>query len=126
MANDRRDLSSFFSSFSTWLARRTGSHWAVFIGAGSVVLSLAVFGIENTNIAISIVTLLMLFILQNTQNRDSAAIHLKLDDLITNLEGPRDEVAGVEGQTEDEILSLRKEEEEELAEPTEPDGATLR
>jgi low affinity Fe/Cu permease len=126
MANDRRDLSWFFSSFSTWLERRTGSHWAVFIGAASVVLSLALFGIEYTNIAISIVTLLMLFILQNTQNRHSAAIHLKLDDLITNLEGPRDEVAGVEGQTEDEILSLRKEEEEELAGPTEPDGATLR
>ena len=49
----------------------------------------------------------MLFILQNTQNRDSAALHLKLDEVITQLIGPRDEVAGIESKTDDEIEELR-------------------
>ena len=72
-----------------------------------MVASLAFFGIDKTNIAISVVTLLMLFILQNTQNRDSAALHLKLDEIITQVHGPRDEVAGVESKTDEEIEELR-------------------
>ena len=100
-------ISTYFSSVSNWLAKWTGSHWAFSIAAVAVVASLAFFGIEKTNVAISVVTLLMLFILQNTQNRDSAALHLKLDEVITHLKGPRDEVAGVESKSDDEIEELR-------------------
>jgi hypothetical protein len=39
-------------------------------------------GVERTTAAIAIVTLLMVFVLQNTQNRDSAALHLKLDEMV--------------------------------------------
>ena len=52
----------------------------------------------------------MVFILQNTQNRDSAALHLKLDEIITSIEGPRDELAGVESKSHEEIEELRVEE----------------
>lgn len=61
----------FFTDFSTLVAKWTGSRWAFFIAAVLVVLSLSLVGVEITNIAISIMTLLMVFILQNTQNRHS-------------------------------------------------------
>jgi low affinity Fe/Cu permease len=96
----------FFSHVSTWVARWTGSHWAVFIAGLFVVIGLSSFGIEITNIAISIVTLMMVFILQNTQNRDSAALHLKLDEMVKAEPGARDEVRGVESKSEEEIREL--------------------
>ena len=46
----------FFSHVSTWVTKWTGSHWAVFIAELFVVVGLSSFGIEITNIAISIVT----------------------------------------------------------------------
>jgi len=45
----------------------------------------------------------MVFVLQNTQNRDSAALHLKLDEIVRALEGARDDVRGVESRSEPEI-----------------------
>ena len=101
------NVSTYFASWSNWLAKWTGSHWAFSIAAVAVAASLTLFGIEKTNIAISVVTLLMLFILQNTQNRDSAALHLKLDEIITHLQGPRDKMAGIESKTDEEIEELR-------------------
>lgn len=96
----------FFSHVSTWVAKWTGSHWAVIIAGLFVVVALSSFGIETTNIAVSIVTLMMVFILQNTQNRDSAALHLKLDEMVGAEPGARDEVQGVESKSEEEIREL--------------------
>jgi hypothetical protein len=50
----------------------------------------------------------MVFILQNSQNRDSAALHVKLDEIITHLEGPRDDVAGIEVKSHNEIEELQE------------------
>ena len=86
-----------------------GSHWAVLVAALLVVIGLVVFGVDRTNIAISVATLLMVFILQNSQNRDSAALHVKLDEIITHLEGPRDDVAGIEVKSHEEIEELQEE-----------------
>jgi low affinity Fe/Cu permease len=99
----------FFTAFSNEVAKWTGSHWAFLVAAVLVVVGLAAFGIELTNIAISIVTLLMVFVLQNTQNRDSAALHLKLDEIVRALEGARDDVCGVESKSEPEIRELTHE-----------------
>ena len=96
----------FFSHFSTWVATWTGSHWALSVAGLAVVVGLSIFGIEITNVAISIVTLLMVFVLQNTQNRDSAALHLKLDEVVRVEPEARDEVQGVESKSEDEIREL--------------------
>lgn len=84
-----------------------GSHWALLLAAALVLIGLLTMGAVRTNIAISVVTLLMVFILQNTQNRDSAALHVKLDEIITHQEGPRDELAGLESKSHEEIDELR-------------------
>ena len=102
---------TFFSDFSSQVAKWTGSHWALLIAAGLVVVSLSLFGVEITNIAISVVTLLMVFVLQNTQNRDSAALHLKLDEVVRVEPEARDDVRGVESKTEEEIRELNVEDE---------------
>lgn len=100
-------IATYFSAFSNWLAKWTGSHWAFFVAVAAVAIALVAFGLDSTNISISIATLLMVFVLENTQNRDSAALHLKLDEIILHLQGARDEVAGVESKSDDEIEELR-------------------
>lgn len=103
-------INRFFSRFSNWLAKWMGSHWVFVVAAVLVLVGLVAVGIDRTNIAISVATLLMVFVLQNTQNRDSAALQLKLDEIITHLDGPRDELAGVESRTHEEIKELRVDE----------------
>lgn len=95
-----------FAYLSTLVARWTGNHWAFLVAAALVVASLVVFGVAITNIAISIGTLLMVFILQNTQNRDSAALHLKLDEMVRAEPAARDDVRGVESKPAHEIDEL--------------------
>jgi len=65
------------------------------------------FGFSDTwqlviNTLTTVVTFLMIFLVQHSQNHDTAALHAKLDELITHLSGPRDEIAGIEA---DEIPS---------------------
>jgi low affinity Fe/Cu permease len=96
----------FFSSFSALVAKWTGSHWTFAIVAVLVVASLLTIGVDDTNIAISIATLLMVFVLQNTQNRDSAALHLKLDEIVHAEPEARDDVRGMELKSEAEIHGL--------------------
>jgi low affinity Fe/Cu permease len=68
--------------------------------------------VERTTAAIAIVTLLMVFVLQDTQNRDSAALHLKLDEMVGAEPEARDEVRGVGSKSETEIRELGREDEE--------------
>ena len=81
---------SRFSSFANWTARASG-HPATFMTACAVVVVWAVtgpiFAWSDTwqlviNTGTTIVTFLMVFLIQNTQNRDTAAIQIKLDELI--------------------------------------------
>jgi low affinity Fe/Cu permease len=93
-------------AFATQVAKRTGSQWAMVIAAVLVLMSLVLVGVETTNLLVSIVTLLMVFVLQNTQNRDSAAIHLKLDEIVTVEPAARDDIRGTELKSEHEIEDL--------------------
>ena len=95
-----------FADFATRVARLTGNHWAFLVAAGLVAASLGIFGIPVTNIAISIATLLIVMLLQNTQNRDSAASHLKLDEMVRAEPEARDHVRGVESRPAHEIDDL--------------------
>lgn len=103
-------MDRFFTVFSTLVAKWTGSHWAFAVVAVLVVVSLVTIGVEDTNIAISIATLLMVFVLQNTQNRDSAALHLKLDEMIHAEPDAREIVRGIEVKSEAEIKGMTLEE----------------
>lgn len=64
--------------------------------------------LNGANLAISVVTLLLLPILQATQNRDGAALHAKLDELIKSNADARDALIGLESKGEQEIEALRQ------------------
>jgi low affinity Fe/Cu permease len=60
------------------------------------------------NTATTIITFLMVFLIQNTQNRDSKAIHLKLDELIRAVKGARNNLVMLENLSEEELEILEK------------------
>lgn len=64
------------------------------------------------NTGTTIVTFLMVFLIQNTQNRDSHAIHLKLDELIRANKHARNRLLALEDMSDDELLKLQREFEE--------------
>jgi len=61
------------------------------------------------NTGTTIITFLMVFIIQNTQNRDTKAIHLKLDELIKGVRGARNGLIDLEEMTDEELNALQKE-----------------
>ena len=67
------------------------------------------------NTGTTIVTFLMVFLIQNTQNRDGAALQAKLDELIRVTEQARNDLVGVENKPEEELAQLREECESEIA-----------
>lgn len=93
------------------------THAAELLGRGLVcVVALLLVGVgflllpvEVVNVAISVATLVLLFVLQSSQNKDSLALHVKLDELITRLNEPRDEVAVTDQVTRQELEDLRAE-----------------
>jgi low affinity Fe/Cu permease len=105
----RREASRAFASVATWLSKWMGSLWAVLVTAVLIAVGLATVGIVITALAISIATLLMVYALQNTESRDSSALHVKLDEIIIHLEGPRDDVAGIEVKSHEEIQAFQAE-----------------
>ncbi len=107
--------SKAFSSLATWLSRWLGSVWAVLVAAVLIAVGLAFVGIGVTTLAISVATLLMVFALQNTENKDSSALQVKLDEIITHIEGPRDHVAGIQAKSHEEIAEVQAELNEDRA-----------
>lgn len=59
------------------------------------------------NTGTTVITFLMVFLIQNTQNRDSAAMHLKLDELLRAVQGAEDSMANLEDRTEDELDRMK-------------------
>jgi low affinity Fe/Cu permease len=105
-----------FDEFSSNIARFTGSSLA-FIGAFSIVIVWAVTGplfhfsvtwqlVINTGT--SIITFLMVFVIQRDQNKDTMAIQLKLNELIAATKGASNKVLNIEDLTEDEMKVLKK------------------
>ncbi len=114
---------SAFVHFTNAVARYTGSEWA-FIGAvGLMVLWLIsgpLFHFSNTwqlvvNTGTTVMTFLMVFVIQATQNRDSVATHVKLDELIASSEKAHDKLIGLERKNDAEIERERERLEEETA-----------
>src|SRR5215211_1828968 len=110
-------MSDVFSRFAARVATLAGSYLAFVIAVFLIVvwgLTGPVFDFSTTwqlvvNTATTIVTFLMVFLIQNTQNRDSLAVHLKLDELIRALEGASDSIIDAEDQSDDELAQLKAE-----------------
>ena len=107
---------SYFTTFSRTTSRLAGRP-ATFMLVVFVVVAWAVSGPVfdfseawqlTINTLTTIVTFLMVFLIQSTQNRDSEAIQLKLDELIVALDTARDELIDSENLSEEEQLKLHK------------------
>ena len=107
-------MHAFFDRFTTGCARFTGQPAMLMLcllistlGIGAF-LSKDEFFISGANLTISIVTLLILPILQSTQNRDGAALQAKIDELIKVTADARDDLIGLENRGETEIEEVRQ------------------
>ncbi len=113
-------IASRFSRFANRTASAAG-HPAVFAGACAIIVGWALtgpaFGFSDTwqlviNTGTTIVTFLMVFLIQNTQNRDSKAMQLKLDELIRATEGAHNALLDLEELTEKDLEKIRRKYEE--------------
>jgi low affinity Fe/Cu permease len=134
---EERDFFCIVSDAFRVFARRSsiilGSAWA-FAGA---VLVIAVwlttgptFHFSDTwqliiNTATTIITFLMVFLIQNTQNRDAKAVHLKLDEMIRALKGARNQLVDLEDLSDEELKKL-EEQFQRLRKKAEHDGTRSR
>lgn len=107
---------SLFTRFAKWISHITGKA-ATFIAAAVIVIIWAItgpiFAFSDTwqlviNTGTTIITFLMVFLIQNTQNRDTEALQLKLDELIYALKEPSDKVLDLEELDDKELDEIRK------------------
>ncbi len=106
---------SWFSDFAKKTARAAGQPVVFALAAAVVVIWLItgpLFGFSDTwqliiNTGTTIVTFLMVFLIQNTQNRDSEAMHIKLDELIRAMEGAHNALLNLEDLGEKELDQIR-------------------
>jgi low affinity Fe/Cu permease len=111
-------MNDLFRKFAQHTSNAAGTPWA-FLLAVSVIVIWAVtgpvFGYSDTwqliiNTGTTIVTFLMVFLIQNTQNRDAVALHLKLDELLRAIEGARDDKFMDLEEKSDEVVREVKQE----------------
>jgi low affinity Fe/Cu permease len=109
-------LGEGFRRFSGWSAQALGSPWVFVANVVLILLWLAMgpwFGFSDTwqlwvNTATTVITYLAVFVIQNTQNRDAKAVHLKLDELISSMDGARNRLVDLENLTDEEIKVLEE------------------
>jgi low affinity Fe/Cu permease len=109
-------VSDAFRCFAQRSSALLGSAWA-FCGAVLVILVWLVTGpafhFSDTwqliiNTATTVVTFLMVFLIQNTQNRDAKAMHLKLDELIRAVKGARNQLVDLEELSDNDLKKLEE------------------
>jgi low affinity Fe/Cu permease len=105
-----------FSRFAAFIALQSGTSWAFF----TAVMLVLVWGLlgphyhySNTwqlvvNTATTIITFLMVFLIQNTQNRDTRAINLKLDEIIRSMVSAHNEMIDIEKLSDEELKHLEQ------------------
>ena len=113
--DDRADQPDIFTRLASKTSKVLGHAW-VFAAAVAILVVWALtgplLGFSNTwqliiNTGTTIVTFLMVFLIQNTQNRDSAAIHLKLDAVMRELQVSNAKLYGAEEEGEKELEEQR-------------------
>lgn len=113
----RRQLREKFRTFACKTAESAGSPSCFFLA----LFIIATWGITGPyfkfsdtwqlviNTGTTIITFLMVFLIQNTQNRDAKAMHLKLDELLYGVKGARNNLIDLENLTDEELEKLQKE-----------------
>jgi len=110
-------MRELFRKFAQTISQAVGSSWA-FILAVLIIIVWAITGpmfhYSDTwqlviNTGTTIITFLMVFLIQNTQNRDAKAIHLKLDELLKGVKGARTGLVNLEQLSDKELENLQKE-----------------
>lgn len=111
-----RRRATFFARFATATAEWVGNSW-VFLAASALIVIWLITGpiyhysdtwqlVANT--ATSLITFLVVFLIQNTQNRDARAIHLKLDEIIRSIHHAHNEMIDIEHLSDEELKELSK------------------
>src|SRR6476469_1227155 len=109
-------MQQYFGRWASAVSAATGTSWAFMVAFLVIVVwavSGPIFGFSDTwqlviNTGTTIVTFLMVFLIQNTQNRDAAAVHLKLDELINAREAADDRVIAAESIPESQMTEWQK------------------
>lgn len=108
-------MERFFTSFASLMASKAGQPSAFALSVALILLWIGtgpLFGWSDTwqlvvNTATTIITFIMVFLIQNSQNRDAAALQAKLDEVIRALGHARNEFIGIEHLTDTEIERIR-------------------
>jgi low affinity Fe/Cu permease len=116
MARKKGKLSRMLERFSLHATRATGTSTSFIIALSIIIMwgfTGPLFNFSDTwqlviNTGTTIVTFLMVFLIQRTQNKDALAIHLKLNEIVAALEGASNRLIDVEDLTEEEIITLHK------------------
>ena len=109
-------MSKIFEAVAQWAGRQAGRA-STFLAALALILlwlmSGPLFGFSDTwqlviNTGTTIITFLMVFLMQNTQNRDTRALQLKLDELIRATKGAQDRMISLEDSSEEQLDTLKR------------------
>jgi low affinity Fe/Cu permease len=107
---------SFFENLAHAASRWAGSSWAFALAIGTLIvwsLSGPIFGFSDTwqlvvNTGTTIVTFLMVFLIQRAQNNDAYAIQLKLNELLAAVKGASNRLINIEDLSEEELEALHR------------------
>jgi len=110
-------MNQVFRKFSLAAANALGSSWMFIANVLLILIWLVAgpfFNYSDTwqlvvNTATTVFTYLAVFLIQNTQNRDATAIHLKLDELIKGVSGARTHLVHLEDLSDEELVMLQEE-----------------
>jgi len=113
----RSTVNHWFHKFACKTADVVGSPWSFFLAISVIVvwgITGPIFHYSDSwqlviNTGTTIVTFLMVFLIQNTQNRDAKTFHLKLDELIHAIKGARNQMIDLEDMTDEELAEIKKE-----------------
>jgi low affinity Fe/Cu permease len=109
-------MKEIFRKFANKTSEVVGSPWSFLVAVLIIAIwaiSGPLFGFSDTwqlviNTGTTIITFLMVFLIQNTQNRDAKAIHLKLDELLRGVEGARTGLVDLEELSDEELKKLQE------------------